>query len=103
MNRTIFKSFSLASGATAVGYAMIVKNNAANEQRNVSHCGFFAPEKKLDNTAFVFIKPHANTKATQNLVNKTFKEKGIHISKVKLLFFSYVFLFFDNVSYKIGR
>jgi hypothetical protein len=31
------------------------------------------------NSAFVFIKPHANTTKTQNLVSSTFKEKGINV------------------------
>ena len=31
------------------------------------------------NSAFVFIKPHANTTATQNLVQATLKSKGITI------------------------
>lgn len=31
------------------------------------------------NSAFVFIKPHANTPATQDLVKKTFYQKGIKI------------------------
>ena len=34
-------------------------------------------EKK--NSAFVFIKPHANTTATQNLVQSTLKAKGITV------------------------
>lgn len=32
------------------------------------------------NSAFVFIKPHANTPASQTLVTKTLKEKGITIT-----------------------
>jgi hypothetical protein len=31
------------------------------------------------NSAFVFIKPHANTPATQQLVADTFKQKGIRV------------------------
>jgi hypothetical protein len=31
------------------------------------------------NSAFVFIKPHANTTAAQNLVYSTLKERGITI------------------------
>ena len=34
-------------------------------------------EKK--NSAFVFVKPHANTKAAQDLVKKTLGERGITI------------------------
>jgi hypothetical protein len=34
----------------------------------------------LKNQAFVFIKPHANTKAVQELVSKTLKSKGIVVT-----------------------
>jgi hypothetical protein len=34
----------------------------------------------LQNSAFVFIKPQANTKATQNLVRTKLKEAGISIT-----------------------
>ncbi len=33
------------------------------------------------NSAFVFIKPHANTKAVQALVSKELQDKGIKILK----------------------
>ena len=36
-------------------------------------------ETPAKNTAFVFIKPHANTPAAQRLVADTFKSKGIKI------------------------
>lgn len=36
-------------------------------------------ETPTKNTAFVFIKPHANTLSTQHLVSETFKKKGIKV------------------------
>ena len=36
-------------------------------------------DEKKKNSAFVFIKPHANTTATQNLVQATLKAKGITV------------------------
>lgn len=33
----------------------------------------------LMNSAFVFVKPHANTKAVQDLVRNTLKSKGVTI------------------------
>jgi len=36
-------------------------------------------DSKLRNSAFVFIKPHANTTASQALVQKTLKQKGITV------------------------
>lgn len=38
---------------------------------------FSAEEKK--NSAFVFVKPHANTKGSQDLVKKVLGERGITI------------------------
>ena len=38
-----------------------------------------APSGDNTNSAFVFIKPHANTRAAQELVSKTLKEKGCTI------------------------
>ena len=37
--------------------------------------------KKNDNSAFVFIKPHANTTSAQNLVKNSLLSKGINISQ----------------------
>lgn len=37
--------------------------------------------QKPSNTAFVFIKPHANNKQTQDLVSSTLVSKGISILK----------------------
>ena len=41
--------------------------------------GFSTGEEKKKNSAFVFVKPHANTKASQDLVKKTLGERGITI------------------------
>jgi len=56
---------SAAFAASAVGLAMNLKKSTQK-----SSC---APK---DNSAFVFIKPHANTKACQNLVKSTLASKG---------------------------
>jgi nucleoside diphosphate kinase len=42
---------------------------------------YYANKPKVDkkNSAFVFIKPHANTTPTQKLVQSTFEKKGINI------------------------
>ena len=36
-------------------------------------------DAELKNSAFVFCKPHANTKAVQDLVRQTLKDKGVSI------------------------
>lgn len=36
-------------------------------------------EVPTKNSAFVFIKPHANTPSTQRLVTDTFKQRGIKV------------------------
>ena len=60
------RKFVLAS--TAIGlFAM--------RNKFVSH----ADNKKIDNSAFVFIKPHANTAQTQTLVKRMLNEKGLTI------------------------
>lgn len=41
----------------------------------------FCSAKSPDNSAFVFIKPHANTTASQNFVKKGLLAKGISIAK----------------------
>ncbi len=60
-----------AAGATLGASAYACSSNRTIE------CG-----QKFDNSAFVFIKPHANTKAAQDLVKNTLLAKGIKIVKV---------------------
>ena len=47
-----------------------------NDRKQVAHC-----DKHVMNNAFVFIKPHANTKNTQDLVSNKFKETNIKVLK----------------------
>ena len=61
-----------AAGATVGASAYSFSSNRTIE------CG-----QKFDNSAFVFIKPHANTKAAQELVKSTLRSKGIKITKVR--------------------
>ena len=65
----------LFGGVAAAGAAVGVSSYI--NQNGVAECG-----KKFDNSAFVFIKPHANTALTQDLVKKTLQAKGIKIVKV---------------------
>jgi hypothetical protein len=60
-----------AAGATLGASAYVSSSNRTID------CG-----QKFDNSAFVFIKPHANTKAAQELVKSTLLAKGIKITKV---------------------
>ena len=52
-------------------------STAVNKKENKTSCS----SSTNDNSAFVFIKPHANTKNTQDFVKKTLLAKGIAISK----------------------
>jgi hypothetical protein len=67
---------AIAGGVFAAGAAMATTSYMRDSRRTVE-CG-----RNFDNSAFVFIKPHANTKATQELVAKTLAAKGIKIIKV---------------------
>ncbi len=51
-----------------------------NDRKQVAHC-----DKHVMNNAFVFIKPHANTKNTQDLVANKFKETNIKVLKTGTL------------------
>lgn len=57
---------------TSASFAMTLHQVSAD----TAVCDTAAPAK---NTAFVFIKPHANTPAAQRLVADTFKSKGIKV------------------------
>jgi hypothetical protein len=67
----------LAGGFVAAG-ATLGASAYMDSSRRTVECG-----QKFDNSAFVFIKPHANTTSTQDLVKKTLLAKGIKIVKVE--------------------
>jgi nucleoside diphosphate kinase len=49
------------------------------EWRRSFETKFFSPSFETMNSAFVFIKPHANTLATQAVVTRTLEQKGLNI------------------------
>lgn len=66
--------------AVVAGYVAYHQSKSANK---TTHCaapaaGSVSPSPR--NSAFVFIKPHANTSATQKLVLDTFKKTGINVA-----------------------
>lgn len=64
MQRSIL---SVSAAAVAVGFTLQM-----NKKKTIAKC---------DNSAFVFIKPHANTNACQKMVTKTLKDRGINIKE----------------------
>ena len=74
-------------GVTAIFSAALLERSSANNgkfQFKMPSMDDFMPASfceshKTKNQAFVFIKPHANTKAAQALVVQTLKAKGISI------------------------
>lgn len=66
--------FNLRAGAGAGAVVCVITGvNIYPKQRQITECA------DNTNSAFVFIKPHANTSATQTLVKNTFKSKGIKV------------------------
>ena len=72
----------LTGGVFAAAGATLGASAFAGSSNRTIECG-----QKFDNSAFVFIKPHANTKAAQELVKSTLLAKGIRITKVSYLSF----------------
>lgn len=64
---------ALAVAALVASVAIAYKKMGASCSKNTD------AEEKLNNSAFVFVKPHANTVATQNLVRNKLSEAGISI------------------------
>jgi hypothetical protein len=67
----------LTGGVFAAAGATLGTSAYVSSSNRTIDCG-----QKFDNSAFVFIKPHANTKAAQELVKSTLLAKGIKITKV---------------------
>ena len=67
LSRTVFYGAS--------GTAVVILLNKLTAKKPIAHCS----SNNEKNSAFVFIKPHANTTATQNLVKATFEKKGIKV------------------------
>ena len=57
---------------TSASFAVALNHSSTNSRDAVC-------DTASKNSAFVFIKPHANTPATQQLVADTFKQKGIRV------------------------
>jgi hypothetical protein len=66
--------FLLSTAAVGAGLA-----TTEFHRSKLAHCSWFDFNQKPKNSAFVFIKPHANTKSTQDLVKSTLVSKGITI------------------------
>ena len=72
----MFRARTLFTASAGLGVSsLLVYQNAIEKRSTRTLCA----EEKLKNSAFVFIKPHANTKQAQALVSATLKAKGIAI------------------------
>jgi len=68
------RSASLLGAAATIGSSLVMYNRR-------KECASFCSGKVADNSAFVFIKPHANTKPSQDLVKNTLLAKGLTIAQ----------------------
>ena len=74
--RVLRSSLAFAAGAAGLHLASDLRARQEGQSRiAAAHCD----DKKLSNSAFVFVKPHANTTATQKLVKDSFAAKGIKV------------------------
>ncbi len=72
--RGIFRNRFVVAAASVAATAL-----ALSQSTSSSTCA--AADSTNRNSAFVFIKPHANTASTQKLVKSTLLSKGIHIEQ----------------------
>ena len=72
----MFRVNRLMTTATMATTTLATTLILSNNKRNETLC-----EDATKNSAFVFVKPHANTKKVQNIVKSNFEKKGIKIIK----------------------
>merc|ERR1719251_844306 len=66
---------TLVTLAAAMGIAYGMKKRASSSSNDAKICSV----EGMKNSAFVFVKPHANTPSTQNLVRTKLTDSGITI------------------------
>ena len=72
----MFRINRLVSTATLASTTMAASLVLSSNKKNETLC-----EDATKNSAFVFVKPHANTKKVQDIVKSSFEKKGIKIIK----------------------
>mmetsp|Transcript_22413 Transcript_22413/g.34552 ORF Transcript_22413/g.34552 Transcript_22413/m.34552 type:complete len:406 (-) Transcript_22413:116-1333(-) len=73
---------SLVFAATAVAFLLSTSHVSASPSSGPNSCASGADAScELFNSAFVFVKPHANTEATRSLVKSKLLDAGIQILK----------------------